>query len=76
MLHTLNPAGEPAKIFLKDGSQQFGLLLNDVEKEETFDEGVYFIPNNNISKWVETAARHLIQVIDPSHVEGIDLYMK
>ncbi|CAN5265756.1 hypothetical protein BH09BAC5_BH09BAC5_12830 [soil metagenome] len=72
----LNSAGEMARIFLKDGNQKTGLLLNDVEREDAFDKGVIFIPHNNVGAWLESFSKDFIQILQPETVDGIDLYSK
>jgi hypothetical protein len=68
--------GEMARIFLKDGNQQMGLLLNDVEREDAFDEGVKFIPHNKVGEWLQSFSSDFIQVLKAELVDGIDLIMK
>ncbi len=68
--------GEMARIFLKDGNQQMGLLLNDVEREDAFDEGVKFVPHHKVSEWLKSFSKEFIQVLKADTVDGIDLIMK
>lgn len=68
--------GEMARIFMKSGKQQMGLLLNDINMPEAFDEGVKFIPHSNVGNWLESYSSDLVQILDSSEVEGIDLFMK
>jgi hypothetical protein len=69
-------SGEMARIFLKDGNEKMGLLLNDVENPDTFDEGVKFIPHNKVGEWYKSFSQDCIQVLEPELVDGIDLFMK
>jgi hypothetical protein len=68
--------GEMARIFLKDGQIQMGLLLNDVESKDAFDEGVRFIPHNNVGDWLKSFSTEFVQILSAETVDGIDLYMK
>lgn len=69
-------SGEMAKIFLKDGNQTMGLLLNDVENPDTFDEGVKFVPHDKVGEWYTSFSQECIQILEPELVDGIDLFMK
>ena len=69
-------SGEMARIFLKDGNEKMGLLLNDVDNPNTFDEGVKFIPHDKVGKWFENFSMDFIQILKPELVDGIDLIMK
>ena len=69
-------SGEMARIFLKDGNEKMGLLLNDVENPDTFDEGVRFVPHNKVGEWYASFSQDCIQVLEPELVDGIDLFMK
>ncbi|MBI3509289.1 MAG: hypothetical protein HY064_01395 [Bacteroidetes bacterium] len=69
-------AGSPARIFFKTGKQQMGLLLNDVEQPEPFDDGVKFIPHEKLSEWFESYSHDCITIVEPELVDGIDLLMK
>lgn len=75
-MNTIASNGEMARIFLKDGNQQMGLLLNDVDREDAFDEGVKFIPHNNVGEWLKSFSQEFVQVLNAESVDGIDLYMK
>jgi hypothetical protein len=68
--------GEMARIFMKNGRQQMGLLLNDVDRPDAFDDGVKFVPHNNVSTWLESFSNELVEILHTDHVEGIDLFMK
>ncbi len=68
--------GEMARIFLKDGNQKMGLLLNNVEQPDAFDEGVHFVPHNKVGEWLESFSNDCIQVLNAEAVDGIDLFMK
>jgi len=68
--------GEMAKIFLKDGKQKSGLLLNDIKSPDAFDDGIKFIPHNKIGEWLETFSSDFIQTLQADSVDGIDLFMK
>ena len=68
--------GEMARIFLKDGNEKMGLLLNDVDNPDTFDEGVQFIPHDKVGAWYESFCTDYIQILQPELVDGIDLLMK
>lgn len=68
--------GEMARIFLKNGKQQMGLLLNDVNCPDAFESGVRFIPHNNIGNWLDSFSQELIQIFETDTVDGIDLFMK
>jgi hypothetical protein len=72
----LPTTGEMARIFLKDGNQQMGLLLNDVDREDAFDEGVKFVPHQNVGEWLKSFSNDFIRVLQPETVDGIDLIMK
>jgi len=72
---TLN-AGELARIFFKDGQNFFGILLNDPSAPDAFENEVRFVKSSNYSEWVETSDEGLVEVADPEHVDGIDLYLK
>lgn len=72
----MEQGGELAQIFMKDGKHYFGILLNDLEQPESFDEEVRFVKTSNFSTWLETSDESLVEVIDPEHVDGIDLYLK
>lgn len=71
-----NMNGELARIFMKNGKQEMGLLLNDVNREDAFDGGVRYVPNNFIGNWLDSFSADFVQVIDAEGVEGIDLFMK
>jgi hypothetical protein len=75
-MSTVTTNGEMARIFLKDGNQQMGLLLNDVEREDAFDEGVKFIPHHKVGEWLKSFSQEFIQILNPETVDGIDLYAK
>ncbi|HEU4719385.1 MAG TPA: hypothetical protein VFU15_16185 [Bacteroidia bacterium] len=68
--------GEIAQIFLKNGRRETGLLLNDVNRENAFDEGVKYVPNRSIGAWLDSFSQDLVQVIHPDQVEGIDLFLR
>jgi len=68
--------GEMARIFMKDGNQKMGLLLNDVENPDAFDEGVKFVPHNQVGDWLVSYSDEFIQVLDSAQVDGIDIFMK
>ena len=68
--------GQMARIFLKDGNRQVGLLLNDVDREDAFDEGVKFIPHHKTGEWLESFSNDHIEVLSAESVDGIDLFMK
>ncbi|MDQ3110937.1 MAG: hypothetical protein M3R17_13675 [Bacteroidota bacterium] len=75
-MSSIPTTGEMARIFLKDGNQQMGLLLNDVDREDAFDEGVKFIPHQNVGEWLKSFSNDFIRVLQPETVDGIDLIMK
>lgn len=77
-MHTqvIEQGGELAQIFMKSGKHHFGILLNDLEEPESFDHEVRFVKTSNFSTWLETSDESLVEVIDPDHVDGIDLYLK
>jgi hypothetical protein len=68
--------GEMARIYMKSGKQEMGLLLNNVEEPNAFDEGVKFIPQQNVGSWLHSFSQELIQILDSEQVDGIDLFMK
>ncbi len=68
--------GEMAKIFLKDGNQKTGLLLNDINREDAFDEGVMYVPHQNVGEWLKSFSNEFIQILQPETVDGIDLFAK
>lgn len=68
--------GEMARIYMKNGDSRMGLLLNDTEDPNTFDDGVKFIPHNRISDWYDSFDVTCIQTMEAEHVEGIDVLMK
>lgn len=72
----LTISGELAQIFLKDGRTFFGILLNDLEEPDTFEEEVRYVKSSNLSNWLETSDEGLVEIIDPDHIDGIDLYLK
>lgn len=53
-----------------------GLLLNDVESKDAFEEGVKFIPHNNVGEWLKSFSTEFVQILNAETVDGIDLYMK
>ncbi|MCA6363360.1 MAG: hypothetical protein IM638_10000 [Bacteroidetes bacterium] len=65
-----------ARIFLSNGQQQTGLLLNDVEREDAFDNGVRFVPYSMLNAFLQTADETLVKILEPSRVTGIDLFQK
>lgn len=69
-------SGELAHIFMKDGQKLFAVILNDLDEPTCFDDEVRFVRPGNLSHWLETADESLIEIIDPDHVDGIDLYLK
>ncbi|MCX6311139.1 MAG: hypothetical protein NT084_05820 [Bacteroidetes bacterium] len=75
-MNTTNTSGELARIFLKDGNQKMGLLLNDVDSENAFDEGVKYIPHNNVGEWLQSFSQEFVHVLEAESVDGIDLFMK
>lgn len=68
--------GELAEIQMKSGQKLFAVVLNDLDEPLSFDEAIRFVRPGNLSHWLETADESLIEVIDPEHVDGIDLYLK
>jgi hypothetical protein len=68
--------GSPAKIYLNSGQIAHGLLLNNIEDENAFDEGVRYVPQQNLSNWLENFSEKLVMSIETDEVEGIDLFMK
>jgi hypothetical protein len=72
----LEQGGELAQIFLKDGRSHLGILLNDLDEPESFDHEVRYVKTQNFSNWLETSDDSLIEIVDPEHVDGIDLYLK
>lgn len=68
--------GEMARIFLKNGKQEMGLLLNDVNRPDAFDCGVRYIRHSNIGNWLDSFSQELVQVVETESVDGIDLFMK
>lgn len=76
MQTVIESGGELAQIFLKNGKKFFGVLLNDLECPDAFDKEVRFVTTSNFSNWLETSDEGLVEVVDPDHVDGIDLYLK
>lgn len=72
----METGGELAQIFLKNGKQYFGVLLNDLDNPDSFDHEVRFVTTSNFSSWLETSDEGLVEVVDADHVDGIDLYLK
>lgn len=68
--------GELAKIFLKNGKQRTGVLLNDVNNPDSFDNGVQFVSHDNIGNFLSNPDNSLIEIYQADAVEGIDIYMK
>jgi hypothetical protein len=68
--------GELAQIFLKNGRNFFGIVLNDLESPESFDHEVRYVRPADLSNWIETSDEGLVEIIDPDHIDGIDLYLK
>ena len=68
--------GELAQIFMKDGSTMMAILLNDIEAPESFENEVRCVRTSNVSEWLETSDEELVEVLDPDHIDGIDLYLK
>ena len=75
MMNTIQ-IGEMAKIFLKDGKQKMGLLLNNVESPDAFEDGIKYVPHNKVGEWLETFSIEFIQTLQADSVDGIDLIMK
>lgn len=74
MLATMNNG--IARIFLKNGQQQTGLLLNDVDRPDAFDEGVRFVPQQLMDHFLLAPDEALVRILEPSTVNGIDLFLK
>ncbi len=72
----LTISGELAQIFMKDGRSLFAVLLNDLDEPDTFDKEVRYVRPTNLSTWLETSDDGLVEVLDPEHIDGIDLYLK
>lgn len=72
----LTVSGELAQITMKDGTSLFAVLLNDIENPEDYANGIRYVRSNNLSLWLETDDEGLVEIIDPDHVDGIDLYLK
>lgn len=68
--------GEMARIFMKNGKQEMGLLLNDVNRPDAFDSGVRYIPHTNIGNWLDSFSQEFVHVLETESVDGIDLFMK
>lgn len=65
-----------ARIYLKNGRQQTGLLLNDVNLPNAFDQGVHFVPNNDLDHYLLTADRDVVCVLESEQVDEIDLFLR
>lgn len=76
MQTVMESGGELAQIFLKDGKHLFGILLNDLDCPESFDQEVRYVKTANFSSWLETSDDSLVEVVDPEHIDGIDLFLK
>ena len=72
----METGGELAQIFLKDGNHLFGILLNDLDCPESFDHEVRYVKTANFSSWLETSDDSLVEIVDPEHIDGIDLFLK
>ncbi len=68
--------GELAQIFLKNGRSHMGILLNDLDEPESFDHEVRYVKSSNFSQWLESSDEGLVEIVDPEHIDGIDLYLK
>jgi len=69
-------AGELARLFLKNGAQRTGVLLNDCNCPESFEEGVRFISHGNVGAYLEKQDPALVEFYEASAIEGIDVYLK
>lgn len=76
MPQVMESGGELAQIFLKDGKHLFGILLNDLECPESFDHEVRYVKTANFSSWLESSDESLVEIVDPEHIDGIDLFLK
>jgi hypothetical protein len=65
-----------ARIYLKNGRQQSGLLLNDINSSDAFKSGVHFVAHNKLDAFLLTGNQQLIQTIEPELVNEIDLLLK
>jgi hypothetical protein len=68
--------GEMARIFFKSGKQQMGLLLNDVDKPESFADGIRFVSNDKLPEWLESFSGEFVETLPVDTVDGIDVFMK
>jgi hypothetical protein len=68
--------GDLARIFLKNGNEQMGLLLNENEIENEELTGVRLVPSTSIANWLQTGAEKWVQVLDPREVAGIDVFLR
>lgn len=73
---TTENSGELAQVFLKNGKNYFGVLLNDLNEPECFDHEVRLVQTSKFNDWLETSDEGLVETIDPEHIDGIDLYLK
>lgn len=73
---TLKSSGELAQIFLKNGQHFFGIVLNDFNSPESFENEVRYVQPSNHTHWLETSDEGLVEIVETGHVDGIDLYLK
>jgi hypothetical protein len=69
-------AGELAHIYLKNGEQRTGILLNDINNPESFEGGLRLISHQHIASFLEHRDETLVETFDPEQLDGVDVYLK
>ncbi|TND07672.1 MAG: hypothetical protein FD123_2991 [Bacteroidetes bacterium] len=68
--------GELARVFLKNGEQRMGILLNDTENPDSFDNGVHLLAHDQVGAYLSNPDQQLVDVYPSEQVDAIDIYMK
>lgn len=68
--------GELAHVFLKNGEQRTGILLNDINNPESFEGGIRIVSHQHIASFLEQQDESLVEVFDPQQLDGVDVYLK
>lgn len=76
MMNGLNNHGELARVFLKNGQQRMGILLQDTTAPDCFDQGVHLLSHERVGTYLEQPDASLVDVYPPELVDAIDIYLK
>ena len=68
--------GELAHVFLKSGEQRTGILLNDINNPDSFENGIRFVSHQHIGSFLEKQDESYVETYDPQQIDGVDVYLK